>query len=246
MSGAALKTSTSSTVRGRFRDVRRTGLGPSDEDRAACTTNWAQATPEAIPQASPSSRRPGQVGRFPDLVHRRPVWSLITPTRRVMVLKTTDPSARGDNGVHRVPDAVSECLCSKGPCMKRTETRAVIDRYFDLMGRGEDFATCYADEVRWTTFDGATTVAGSTEVRDYLIALHRNMPDSRTRPIVYAEGTAYVEGDCADPRGVSTDRIAFCVAYDVANGVITSARCYGAIGFLGPVRGVHPPAGRTN
>ena len=44
--------------------------------------------------------------------------------------------------------------------------------------------------------------------------------------------TAYVEGDCADPRSTSTGRIVFCVAYDVANGVITSARCYGAIGFL--------------
>ena len=33
--------------------------------------------------------------------------------------------------------------------MKATETRAVIDRYFDLMGRDEDFATSYAKDVRW-------------------------------------------------------------------------------------------------
>jgi hypothetical protein len=129
--------------------------------------------------------------------------------------------------------------------MKVTETRAVIDRYFDLMGRGEDFATCYAEDVRWTTFDGGTVVSGPTKVRDYLIGLHRNMPDIQTRPLAYAAETAYVEGDCADPRGASasTDRIVFCIAYDIANGVITAARCYGAIGFLAPVGSVDPAAG---
>ena len=124
--------------------------------------------------------------------------------------------------------------------MKDTKTRAVIDHYFELMGRDEDLATCYADDVHWTTLDGGTKVVGPTEVRDYLTALHRNMPDIQTRPRAYMDETAYVEGDCADPRTTRTDRVAFCVAYDVANGVITSARCYGAIGFLGPVGGVDP------
>ena len=41
--------------------------------------------------------------------------------------------------------------------MNAMETRAVIDRYFDLMGRGEDFAT---EDVRWMTFDGGTVVLG--------------------------------------------------------------------------------------
>ena len=59
--------------------------------------------------------------------------------------------------------------------MKATETRAVIDRYFDLMGQDEDFSTSYAKDVRWTTFDGGTKVSGPTKVRDYLIGLHRNM-----------------------------------------------------------------------
>jgi SnoaL-like domain len=128
--------------------------------------------------------------------------------------------------------------------MKATETRGVIDRYFDLMGRGEDFAICYAEDVGWTTFDGGTEISGPTEVRDYLMGLHRNMPDIQTRPRGYADGAAYVEGDCADPR-TGTDRIAFCIAYDVADGVITFARCYGAIGFLGPVVGVDPAAGTS-
>src|SRR5215203_1070804 len=129
--------------------------------------------------------------------------------------------------------------------MKATETLAVIDHYFDLMGRGEDFATCYAADVRWTTFDGGTVVSGPTEVRDYLNGLHQNMPDIQTRPLAYAAETAYVEGHCADPRSASTDRLAFCIAYDIANGAITSARCYGAIGFLAAVGGVDPGPGPT-
>ena len=75
-----------------------------------------------------------------------------------------------------------------------------------------------------------------------MIGLHRNMPDIQTRPLAYAAETAYVEGDCADPRGTSTHRIAFCIAYDIANGVIASARCYGAIGFLAPHDGIDPAA----
>ena len=36
------------------------------------------------------------------------------------------------------------------------------------------------------TFDGGTRVVGPTEVRDYLVGLHGNMPKRQTRPIVYA------------------------------------------------------------
>jgi hypothetical protein len=118
--------------------------------------------------------------------------------------------------------------------MDATQPRAVITHYFDLMGRNEDFASCYAEDVTWTTFDGGTVVSGPTEVREYLTGLHGNMPDIQTRPIAYADEAAYVEGDCADPRSGSTDRIPFCIAYDIAHGVITAARCYGAIGFLAP------------
>ncbi|GAA2760877.1 nuclear transport factor 2 family protein [Actinopolymorpha rutila] len=119
--------------------------------------------------------------------------------------------------------------------MNATDTQAVIERYFDTMGRGEDFSTFYADDMRWTTFDGATTIVGPSKVRDYITELHNNMPDGENR-IVYADGTAYIEGYCADPRDNGAGRIAWCLAYDVADGVITSARLYGELGFLGPVR----------
>jgi hypothetical protein len=94
------------------------------------------------------------------------------------------------------------------------------------MARAEDFAICYAEDVRWTTFDGGTTVLGLTKERDYLMALHRSMPDIQTRPLAYAAKTAYVEGDCADPRSASTGRIAFTAAYDVANGGLTRSNTF--------------------
>ena len=146
-------------------------------------------------------------------------------------------------GSDRVPDAVWKCLSARKLGMDATQPRAVITHYFDLMGRGEDFATCYAEDVSWTTFDGGTVVSGPTEVWDYLTGLHGNMPDIQTRPIAYADEAAYVEGDCADPRSASTDRIPFCIAYDIANGVFTGARCYGAIGFLAPEGSVDSASG---
>lgn len=118
--------------------------------------------------------------------------------------------------------------------MNATETRAVLERNFDLMGRGEDFAVCYADDVSWTTFDGGTMVVGPTNVRDYVVELHTNMPEGEGRPLVCADGTAYLEGDFPDPRSPTHDRIAWCLAYDIADGLITAGRLYGALGFLVP------------
>jgi hypothetical protein len=75
------------------------------------------------------------------------------------------------------------------------ETRAVIDHYFDLMGRGEDFAICYADDVRWTTFDGGPWYRVRRRFGTTLNRLHQNMPDIQTRPLAYGAETAYIEGD---------------------------------------------------
>jgi hypothetical protein len=120
--------------------------------------------------------------------------------------------------------------------MNATDIRALLDHYFDLMGRDEDFAICYADDMRWRTFDGDRTIVGPAEVRDYLTELHESMPDMQTGPLLCTAETAYIEGDCADPRSPDADRIAFCLAYDVSDGLITEARFYGPLGFLVPMR----------
>ena len=64
--------------------------------------------------------------------------------------------------------------------MSATETRGVIDRYFEIMGRGEDFASCYAEDVRWTTFDGETLVVwpdGGSELPGGAAQKHAGHPN---------------------------------------------------------------------
>jgi hypothetical protein len=117
--------------------------------------------------------------------------------------------------------------------MSLEQTQQTIDRYFDLMGRGGDFAECYTANVTWTTTDTGDEVRGPSSVRDYLVALHNNMFDAQTRRIVVSDGHAYLEGDCEAPTE-SSSRIFYCVAYDIVNGRITAMRCYGPIAEMAP------------
>jgi hypothetical protein len=56
------------------------------------------------------------------------------------------------------------------------------------------------------------------------------MHDAQTRKLVCSDDGAYLEGDCAAVSGRSQERLAYCVAYDVADGKITAMRFYGAVG----------------
>jgi hypothetical protein len=114
--------------------------------------------------------------------------------------------------------------------MATEDTQALLDRYFQLMGRGDDFTDCCTTSVTWTTFDDGTQVQGREPVRNLIEALHDKMRDAQTRKLVCSDDGAYLEGDCADVSGRSQDRLAYCVAYDVADGKITAMRCYGAVG----------------
>jgi hypothetical protein len=118
--------------------------------------------------------------------------------------------------------------------MGEQATKAVMDRYFKLMGAGEDFSDCYSADVRWTTFDDGSQVQGSGPVREYLVALHENMVDARARRLIFADSAAYLEGDCADSSTGGAKRLAYCVAYDVTGDKISAMRCYGAIAHLAP------------
>ena len=113
--------------------------------------------------------------------------------------------------------------------MSLEQTQQTINRYFDVMGRGGDFAQCYTADVTWTTTDTGEEVRGSSSVRDYVVALHNNMFDAQTRRIVVADGHAYLEGDCVEAPAGTGSRIYYCVAYDVADDRIAAMRCYGPI-----------------
>jgi hypothetical protein len=118
--------------------------------------------------------------------------------------------------------------------MGEQTTKEVMDRYFKRMGAGEDFSDCYVSDVTWTTFDDGSQVQGRGPVREYLVALHENMVEPRTRKLIFADKVAYLEGDCADSGIGGSNRVAYCVAYDVADDKIAAMRCYGAIAHLAP------------
>jgi hypothetical protein len=74
--------------------------------------------------------------------------------------------------------------------MREQATKGVMDRYFKRMGAGEDFSDCYAADVTWTTFNDGSQVRGAGPVRQYLVALHENMVDARTRRLIFADSAA--------------------------------------------------------
>jgi ketosteroid isomerase-like protein len=118
--------------------------------------------------------------------------------------------------------------------MSFEQTQRTIDHYFGVMSRGGDFAECYAADVTWTTTDTGEEVRGPSPVRDYIVALHSNMLDARTRRIVVSDGHAYLEGDCVEAPTESSSRIFYCVAYDIVDGRIAAMRCYGPIADMAP------------
>jgi hypothetical protein len=63
--------------------------------------------------------------------------------------------------------------------MSLEQTQQIINRYFDLMSHGGDFAECYSADVTWTTTDTGQQVRGASPVRDFIVALHNNMFDAK-------------------------------------------------------------------
>ena len=84
------------------------------------------------------------------------------------------------------------------------------------------------------TFDDGSQVQDPGRVREYLVALHENMVDARTRRLIFADSVAYLEGDCADSSTGGSNRVTYCVAYDEIDAKMTAMRCYGAIAHLAP------------
>ena len=76
--------------------------------------------------------------------------------------------------------------------MGEKATKGVMDRYFKRMGAGEEFSDCYTADVTWTTLDDGSQVRGASAVREYLVALHENMVDARTRRLIFTDSAAYL------------------------------------------------------
>jgi hypothetical protein len=91
------------------------------------------------------------------------------------------------------------------------------------------FAQFFTDDVSWTTIDTNAVVRGPRAVQDFIVALHARMPDLQTDRLVFSDDCAYLEGSCAGADG-QTDRIPYCIAYDLIGSQIASIRCYGPVG----------------
>jgi len=110
--------------------------------------------------------------------------------------------------------------------MTTERTQATMNRYFDLMGRGDDFAECYTPDVSWLIAATGQVVHGPASVRNYVISLHATMVDAQTRRFVVGEDYAHLEGDCASTDQESGSRTRYCVAYDMTGDLIAAMRCY--------------------
>ena len=110
--------------------------------------------------------------------------------------------------------------------MSVEQTQRTLDRYFDLMGKDQDFSTCFTEDVTWLAADTDFVVEGPDSVRDYIIALHSRMADSQGRKTVIGENFVYLEGDCTATQS-SGARLNYCIAYDIRDDYIAAIRCYG-------------------
>jgi len=111
------------------------------------------------------------------------------------------------------------------------QTRATMDRYFELMGSDGDFSELFVDDVRWLMVDSGQEVRGRAVVREYVDLLHSRMMSGEQRELVVTEEHAYLEGDSvnADESGRG---LSWCLVYDVKDGVIMDMRCYGTLSAL--------------
>lgn len=112
------------------------------------------------------------------------------------------------------------------------QTQKILDRYFDAMGRDEDFSAFFADDVTWIMVESEQEVRGPTVVRDYLIELHGRMVGGEQRSLVVSDGHAYLEGDTMSAPGPAGQRLFYCLVYDLGDDRITAVRCYGSLGAL--------------
>ena len=112
--------------------------------------------------------------------------------------------------------------------MSVDSTRRVMERYFDAMGRDEDFSRFFSADVTWLTVDSSERVSGPAAVRQYILDLHARMSSGEQRALDVSDGHAYLEG--SDVNG--DPGLVYCLVYDVSDDQITAIRCYGTLATL--------------
>ena len=121
--------------------------------------------------------------------------------------------------------------------MSVQDTEQTIREYLDALLSGGDFASFFADDVRWTTMETGEEIRGRESVKGFIIALHNQLFDARPelRNVTTADGVAAIEAvfvgtHIAEFAGVpatgATVRLPYSMFYDVADGKIVALRAY--------------------
>ena len=121
--------------------------------------------------------------------------------------------------------------------MSLEATTQTINSYLDALLNGGDFGQFFTDEVRWTNMETGDEIQGREAVRDFIVALHRELFDAKpeVRSVGIADGLAALEADFVGvhtgefagiaPTGAAV-RVPYCVFYDVGEAGITALRAY--------------------
>jgi len=121
-----------------------------------------------------------------------------------------------------------------------SNTRSVMNRYFEAMGAEEDFSRFFDDDVTWLMVDSGQEVRDPGPVRDYILELHNRMLSGHQRDLVVTDGHAFLEGYSVNAGGRESG-LAFCLVYDVSDDRISAMRCYGTLADLMPRAESTPP-----
>jgi predicted ester cyclase len=121
--------------------------------------------------------------------------------------------------------------------MSLEASKRTIDSYLNALLNGGDFGQFFTDDVHWTTMETGDEIQGRDAVRDFIVALHRELFDAKpeVRSVAITDGLAALEADFVGvhtgefagiaPTGAAV-RVPYCVFYDMDEDGITALRAY--------------------
>jgi predicted ester cyclase len=121
--------------------------------------------------------------------------------------------------------------------MSLEASKRTIDSYLNALLNGGDFGQFFTDDVHWTTMETGDEIQGREAVRDFIVALHRELFDAKpeVRSVAITDGLAALEADFVGvhtgefagiaPTGAAV-RVPYCVFYDIGEDGITALRAY--------------------
>ena len=121
--------------------------------------------------------------------------------------------------------------------MSAEETQRVVDEYLDALLDGGDFGAYFSDDVRWTTMETGEVITGRDAVRDFIVALHKELFDASPQLglLICGDHSAALEATfigrhIAEFAGVEATeaevRLPYSMFYEFEGGQITALRAY--------------------